>query len=95
MDIDDDDDLYQPEEPQVANDTPEVKAADTPDEKQPKDGDDELEEGEEEDEGAAMDEDDDDDDDSVRPHVDFVCVLSSLVDLGHRYHHRAERRVEA
>lgn len=48
MDIDEDDDLYVPEEPKV----------ETTEEKKPKF--DDLEEGEEEDEGAAMDEDDDD-----------------------------------
>ncbi|KAL6412289.1 Pre-mRNA polyadenylation factor FIP1 [Ilyonectria robusta] len=50
MDIDEDDDLYVPEEPKV----------ETTEEKKPKF--DDLEEGEEEDEGAAMDEDDDDSD---------------------------------
>lgn len=58
MDIDEDDDLYQPEEPKLES----APVEDT----KPKP--DDLEEGEEEDEGAAMDEDDDDDDDddSVR-----------------------------
>lgn len=56
MDIDSDDDLYQPEEPKL-------ESAPVED---PKPKVDDLEEGEEEDEGAAMDEDDDDDDDSVR-----------------------------
>ncbi|KAH7163556.1 Fip1 motif-domain-containing protein [Dactylonectria estremocensis] len=50
MDIDEDDDLYVPEEPKV----------EPTEEKKPKF--DDLEEGEEEDEGAAMDEDDDDSD---------------------------------
>lgn len=50
MDIDEDDDLYVPEEPKV----------EATEEKKPKF--DDLEEGEEEDEGAAMDEDDDDSD---------------------------------
>ncbi|KAI1061764.1 hypothetical protein LB507_010669 [Fusarium sp. FIESC RH6] len=54
MDIDSDDDLYQPEEPKL-------ESAPVED---PKPKVDDLEEGEEEDEGAAMDEDDDDDDDS-------------------------------
>ncbi|KAM0187439.1 hypothetical protein ACHAPI_011155 [Fusarium lateritium] len=53
MDIDEDDDLYQPDEPVIES---------APLEEKPKAED--LEEGEEEDEGAAMDEDDDDDDDS-------------------------------
>jgi pre-mRNA 3'-end-processing factor FIP1 len=48
MDIDEDDDLYVPEEPKL--DPVEVKKPTS----------DDLEEGEEEDEGAAMDEDDDD-----------------------------------
>ncbi|KAF4976249.1 hypothetical protein FZEAL_7056 [Fusarium zealandicum] len=52
MDIDEDDDLYVPEEPKVDSASP--------DDKKPKI--DDLEEGEEEDEGAAMDEDDDDSD---------------------------------
>ncbi|KAJ4174670.1 cleavage polyadenylation factor subunit fip1 [Fusarium falciforme] len=51
MDIDEDDDLYVPEEPKAQGATPDDK---------PKA--DDLEEGEEEDEGAAMDEDDDDSD---------------------------------
>ncbi|KAL3602435.1 cleavage polyadenylation factor subunit fip1 [Fusarium poae] len=54
MDIDEDDDLYQPEEPKL-------ESAPVEDSKPKAD---DLEEGEEEDEGAAMDEDDDDDDDS-------------------------------
>lgn len=49
MDIDEDDDLYVPEEPKAQEATPDDR---------PKA--DDLEEGEEEDEGAAMDEDDDD-----------------------------------
>lgn len=56
MDIDEDDDLYQPEEPKLESAPVEDNKPKT----------DDLEEGEEEDEGAAMDEDDDDDDDSVR-----------------------------
>ncbi|KAJ4859103.1 fip1 motif domain-containing protein [Trichoderma breve] len=51
MDMDEDDDLYQPEEPKIEHD----------EEKKPKV--EELEEGEEEDESGAMDEDDDDDSD--------------------------------
>ncbi|CAF3512184.1 Cleavage polyadenylation factor subunit fip1 [Fusarium graminearum] len=54
MDIDEDDDLYQPEEPKLESAPAEDNKPKT----------DDLEEGEEEDEGAAMDEDDDDDDDS-------------------------------
>ncbi|KAF5243463.1 hypothetical protein FAUST_2819 [Fusarium austroamericanum] len=54
MDIDEDDDLYQPEEPKLESAPVEDNKPKT----------DDLEEGEEEDEGAAMDEDDDDDDDS-------------------------------
>ncbi|KAK5996991.1 Pre-mRNA polyadenylation factor FIP1 [Cladobotryum mycophilum] len=53
MDIDEDDDLYQPEEPKIENE----------EEKKPPANVDELEEGEEEDESGAMDEDDDDDSD--------------------------------
>ncbi|KAM0257846.1 hypothetical protein ACHAQJ_004150 [Trichoderma viride] len=51
MDMDEDDDLYQPEEPKLEQD--EEKKVKT----------EELEEGEEEDESGAMDEDDDDDSD--------------------------------
>ncbi|KAI9163783.1 Pre-mRNA polyadenylation factor FIP1 [Paramyrothecium foliicola] len=52
MDIDEDDDLYVPEEPKVENE----------DEKKQPSRVDDLEEGEEEDEGGAMDEDDSDSD---------------------------------
>ncbi|KAF7560113.1 hypothetical protein G7046_g4018 [Stylonectria norvegica] len=52
MDIDEDDDLYVPEEPKAETEEEEKKPTA-----------DDLEEGEEEDEGAAMDEDDDDDSD--------------------------------
>ncbi|KAM5354195.1 hypothetical protein ACJ41O_000845 [Fusarium nematophilum] len=52
MDIDEDDDLYVPEEPKVDGASPDDKKHKA----------DDLEEGEEEDEGAAMDEDDDDSD---------------------------------
>lgn len=62
MDIDEDDDLYQPDEPKIES---------APLDEKPKAED--LEEGEEEDEGAAMDEDDDDDDDSV---CDLTCDTS-------------------
>ncbi|KAH6610158.1 hypothetical protein Trco_000178 [Trichoderma cornu-damae] len=51
MDMDEDDDLYQPEEPKIEQEV----------DKKPKV--EELEEGEEEDESGAMDEDDDDDSD--------------------------------
>lgn len=61
MDIDDDDDLYAPEEAKVDTKTEPVEEK-TPANSKP----DDLEEGEEEDEGdAAMDEDEDDDSDSV------------------------------
>lgn len=53
MDMDEDDDLYQPEEPKVEPEEEKKHKAE------------ELEEGEEEDESGAMDEDDDEDD-SVR-----------------------------
>jgi pre-mRNA 3'-end-processing factor FIP1 len=59
MDIDEDDDLYVPEEPKIDN---------VEDKKQPARVDD-LEEGEEEDEGGAMDEDDSD---SVSAHASFI-----------------------
>lgn len=52
MDMDEDDDLYLPEEPKIEHDEEKKLKAE------------ELEEGEEEDESGAMDEDDDDD--SVR-----------------------------
>lgn len=58
MDIEDDDDFYAPEEPQVA--PAEAKDKDK-DKEKPTQTSDDLEEGEEEDEGAAMDEDDDSD----------------------------------
>jgi hypothetical protein len=66
MDIDEDDDFYAPEEPDVqttaaATAPAATVAAEIKGEAQPE----ELEEGEEEDEGGEMDEDDDDDDDSV------------------------------
>lgn len=62
MDIDEDDDLYQPDEPKIESAPLEEKSKAE-----------DLEEGEEEDEGAAMDEDDDDDDDSV---CDLTCDTS-------------------
>lgn len=52
MDMDEDDDIYVPEEPQEEFDLAQHPPAQRPTE--------ELEEGEEEDEGGAMDEDDDD-----------------------------------
>lgn len=52
MDMDEDDDIYVPEEPQVDTQQAQPPIATKPAE--------ELEEGEEEDEGGAMDEDDDD-----------------------------------
>ncbi|OAA70399.1 Fip1 like protein [Cordyceps fumosorosea ARSEF 2679] len=54
MDMDEDDDIYVPEEPQVDTQQAQPPIATKPAE--------ELEEGEEEDEGGAMDEDDDDSD---------------------------------
>jgi pre-mRNA 3'-end-processing factor FIP1 len=73
MDIDEDDDLYQPEEPKL-------ESAPVEDSKPKAD---DLEEGEEEDEGAAMDEDDDDDDDSVRSprHTSIVPTHIKLQDI--------------
>jgi pre-mRNA 3'-end-processing factor FIP1 len=68
MDIDEDDDLYQPEEPKLES----APVEDT----KPKA--DDLEEGEEEDEGAAMDEDDDDDDDSVRGPRHVLIVPTNI-----------------
>jgi len=67
MDIDDDDDLYQPDEPTVPANTSGQSAAQEPAAEHTTYADDadDLEEGEEEDEGADMDEDDDDED-SVR-----------------------------
>ncbi|KAM0561303.1 hypothetical protein ACHAPJ_003182 [Fusarium lateritium] len=55
MDIDEDDDLYVPDEPKLESASLEDKKPNA----------DDLEEGEEEDEGAAMDEDDDDDDSDI------------------------------
>jgi hypothetical protein len=70
MDIDDEDDLYAPEEPKVDS-----KAETATDDKKPTSKPDDLEEGEEEDEGdAAMDEDDDEDDD------DSVSLASTFVE---------------
>ncbi|TQV90695.1 hypothetical protein V2A60_006906 [Cordyceps javanica] len=54
MEMDEDDDIYVPEEPQVDSHQAQPPVATKPEE--------ELEEGEEEDEGGAMDEDDDDSD---------------------------------
>lgn len=65
MDIEDEDDFYAPEEPQVPTEDEKKPAAQQPIKS------DELEEGEEEDEGAAMDEDEDD---SVR----MLPLLSPL-----------------
>jgi hypothetical protein len=82
MDMDEDDDLYQPEEPKVEQDEEKKLKAE------------ELEEGEEEDESGAMDEDDDDD--SVRDFDTFsskmpaTCMLISWI-AGYRHHHRAKR----
>ncbi|KAH8879003.1 Fip1-domain-containing protein [Thozetella sp. PMI_491] len=62
MDIDEDDDFYAPEEPDV----PTADAAPAPAEQPKADAqDDDLEEGEEEDEGGEMDEDDDSDVDII------------------------------
>jgi hypothetical protein len=69
MDIDDEDDLYAPEEPKV-----DAKGEPQKDE-QPTAKPDDLEEGEEEDEGdAAMDEDDDDESDSVRLGANYIWL---------------------
>lgn len=83
MDMDEDDDLYQPEEPKIEQDEEKrIKAE-------------ELEEGEEEDESGAMDEDDDDD--SVRDFGPFcrkwaTIRLLMLWIAGYRHHYRAKRR---
>ena len=74
MDIEDEDDLYAPEEPKVETDDKKNQA------QQPSKSDD-LEEGEEEDEGAAMDEDDDSDD-SVGRHP-YTCVIELTAPPGH------------
>lgn len=79
MDIDEDDDLYQPDEPKIEG---------APLEEKPKAED--LEEGEEEDEGAAMDEDDDDDDDSVRELRHLQTHQLTLI-AGYRHYHRTQR----
>lgn len=63
MEMDEDDDLYVPEEPD----------ADVTEDKKPTSKADDLEEGEEEDEGGAMDEDSDDD--SVRG---AACRISAV-----------------
>jgi hypothetical protein len=76
MDIDDDDDLY---EPRVDNE----------DEKRPAPKADDLEEGEEEDESGAMDEDDSD---SVRTRSLAQNIRLLSAGLGHRHHHRTQRR---
>ena len=69
MDIDEDDDLYVPDEPKLESASLE--------DKKPKA--DDLEEGEEEDEGAAMDEDDDDDDSVCSPrHASYTPTDISL-----------------
>ncbi|KAM7184852.1 Fip1 motif domain containing protein [Rhypophila sp. PSN 637] len=73
MDIDEDDDFYAPEEPQVApaqppatsTGAPEPTAAAAPSAGTKTDPNEELEEGEEEDEGGEMDEDDDSDIDII------------------------------
>lgn len=57
MDIDEDDDFYAPDEPEVQAST--VPAGPAPTEIKPEIKDAELEEGEEEDSGGEMDEDDD------------------------------------
>lgn len=68
--MDEDDDFYAPEEPEVQTTAAPSAAAAT--ETKTEHQNDELEEGEEEDEGGEMDEDDDDDDsDSV------TCVFGS------------------
>lgn len=80
--MDEDDDLYQPEEPKIEQDEEKKLKAE------------ELEEGEEEDESGAMDEDDDDD--SVRDFDPFVSKCATICMLilwfsGYRHHHRAKR----
>lgn len=93
MDLDENDDIYEPEEPKVENGDeqkapPSIVQAE------------ELEEGEEEDESGAMDEDDDEDDDSVchgsvcNGHEGTLADRASFP-AGHRHHHRAKRRHES
>lgn len=80
MDMDEDDDLYQPEEPKIEQDEEKKLKAE------------ELEEGEEEDESGAMDEDDDDD--SVRDFDLSKCAIARILTLwilGYRHHHRTKR----
>lgn len=82
MEMDEDDDIYVPEEPQEDSQQAQAPIATRAAE--------ELEEGEEEDESGAMDEDDDD---SVRQ-----CTLLALRHLyliplaGYRHHYRTKRR---
>lgn len=90
MDMDEDDDIYAPEELQVQpTAAPSAPAAPAANETKPEAGNDELEEGEEEDEGEDMDEDDDD---SVS-----VSSLPSCYERiaysqqGYRNRYRAER----
>ncbi|KAL2120178.1 hypothetical protein VTJ04DRAFT_4204 [Mycothermus thermophilus] len=70
MDIDDDDDFYSPDEPEVPAAEPEKPKAETANTAPKKDANEELEEGEEEDEGGAMDEDEDSDIDIVTERKD-------------------------
>lgn len=65
MDMDEDDDLYVPEEPKLAKE----------EEAKPPRADD-LEEGEEEDESGAMDEDSDSDSVSWTAHDFYVCGIT-------------------
>jgi pre-mRNA 3'-end-processing factor FIP1 len=89
MDVDEDDDFYAPEEPEapLAQSTVSNSASRETKTEDPDEG---LEEGEEEDEGGEMDEDED----SVSFLVTSafgICVLTAVY-IGHRYHHREERR---
>jgi pre-mRNA 3'-end-processing factor FIP1 len=89
MDMDEDDDFYAPEEPEVQATTEPSAAATTETKTEPQA--DDLEEGEEEDEGGEMDEDDD----SVTyPSSSPVCRLATLLTLrsGRRDCYRTKRR---
>ena len=86
MDIDEDDDFYAPEEPEVPAAQPAPTAPPAPSKT---DAADELEEGEEEDEGGEMDEDED----SVRIVMQNhkVRILTDA-SPGHRHHRREQRQ---
>lgn len=86
MDIDEDDDFYAPDEPEVQAPTAPVVPVPTEIKTETKDA--ELEEGEEEDSGGEMDEDDD----SVCIWPPTRCFEMLTPPPGHRNCHRAKRR---